>query len=261
MRLLLVTAAVIVALALVVLSQRRMVFPVAAIPPLRPFALDAQTVTVTAADGAKLHALWRAPAGDMPVVVSFHGNGSRPEGAAWRFTNGPWRQNGWGVLAVAYHGYPGSEGSPSETTLLLDGEAAIAYVRSAAPGAPILLHGHSMGSGVAVPMAARHKDVIGLFLDAPFASFTEIVQWHYPWAPAAIVFDRFDSRAVVGQVAAPIFIVHGDRDDVVPLESGRRLADAAPPGTLFHSIPGGDHVDILGVMDSAAEAYFRPTSR
>lgn len=245
---------------LAVVFQRRLVFPVAAIPPLGPVALDAQTVTVTAADGATLHALWHAPAPGMPVVVSFHGNGSRPEGAAWRFTHGVWQAQGWGVLAIAYHGYPGSTGSPSETTLMLDGEAAIAFAKAQAPGAPILLHGHSMGSGVAVPMAARHGEVIGLFLDAPYSSFLDVAQWHYPFVPAFLFFDRFDSAAVIGRVAAPIFIVHGTADSVVPYASGQRLAAAAPAGTRFETIPGGDHVDILGLRDAEAAAFFRPAS-
>ncbi len=99
----------------------------------------------------------------------FHGNGSRPEPHAERFAAEPWRARGWGLLTVAYRGYPGSTGSPSEDGLIRDGLAAANAARAQAPDAPILLHGHSLVAAVASqsPNGCRRS---GFTLEAPFDS-------------------------------------------------------------------------------------------
>jgi fermentation-respiration switch protein FrsA (DUF1100 family) len=91
-----------------------------------------------------------------------------------------------------------------------------------------VIYGESLGSGVAVPLAAQRK-VAGLILEAPFTSIAEVAQYHYSFIPAsALVRDRFDSRARIGNVRAPVLVLHGERDRVVPVRFGRALFDAAP---------------------------------
>ncbi|MBY0254249.1 MAG: alpha/beta hydrolase, partial [Methylobacterium organophilum] len=188
------------------------------------------------------------------VVVSFHGNGSRPEPHAARFAAGPWRAGGWGVLSVAYRGYPGSTGSPSEDGLIRDGLAAVEAARARAPGAPILLHGHSLGAAVAVAVAER-VPAIGLYLEAPFDSMTHTVRLHVPLAPIWLLRDTYRSDLRIRGGTAPVLIVQGRDDTVVPAKLARNLAEAAGPRAQIDVIPG-DHVSILGIRDREAEALF-----
>ena len=160
------------------------------------------------------------------------------------------------MLAIAYRGYPGSTGSPSEGGLIADGEAAVAFVRSRAPGAELLFHGHSLGSGVAVAMAARHASK-GLFLDAPYSSVLAVARYRAPFLPTSLLRDTFRSDLRIPAVAARTVVVHGRTDPVIPDRFGRELAAAARPGnTEFISVPG-DHFSILGEVDDVQEPLFR----
>jgi len=229
--------------------------PVPATAARLPQAVE--TITVATMDGERLRALWLAPDPGAGIVVSFHGNASLPEWHAERFAAGPWRRQGWGVMAPAYRGYPGSTGRPGEAGLIADGLAAVAEARRRAPGAPVLLHGHSLGAAVAVAVAARigAGGVRGLYLEAPFDSMTAMARHHFRFLPAGLLADPWRSDGIIGAVSAPILIVHGDADPVIPEKYGARLARIAKAD--FVALPG-DHVSILGKRDGEAEARFRP---
>lgn len=242
-----------------VLFQRRLIYPGAAWngQPVRIQAAPPGTepVTVATEDGERLFALWRPPHPGCGIVISFHGNGSRPEPHAARFAADPWRAAGWGVLAPAYRGYPGSTGTPSEDGLIRDGLAAVAAAEARSPGAPILLHGHSLGAAVAVAIAGQ-VEAIGLYLEAPFDSLTHAVRLHVPLAPSWLLRDTYRSDRRIQGTSAPVLIVQGTDDPVVPAELARALATAAGPRARFELVPG-DHLSIFGSRDREAEAWFR----
>ncbi|MGY2052824.1 alpha/beta hydrolase [Methylobacterium sp. JK268] len=237
--------------------QRMLIYPGAFFTYHAPRDPPAGTeaIRVATADGETLHALWRAPAPGCGVVVSFHGNASEAEFHAERFAGEPWRSRGWGLLAPTYRGYPGATGRPSEAGLVLDGLAALDEARRRAPDAAILLHGHSLGTAVAVAVAAERPH-LGLYLEAPFDSMVAMAKLHFPYLPALLLRDSWRSDARIAAVSGPILIVHGDADPVIPLAFARRLAEAAPPGARFEAV-AGDHVSLLGTRDGEAEPLFR----
>lgn len=248
------------ALAALALFQRHLIYPRAfgGPPPAADRSLPgASIVSIGTPDDERLFAFWRPPSPGCGVVLSFHGNGSLPEGHAARFIGEPWRSRGWGVLALAYRGYPGSTGSPSEAGLISDGVAALSFVEDRAPGAAILLHGHSLGAAVAIAVAeaGRHR---GLYLEAPFDSLLHLVRVSFPHLPSALLRDTWRSDRRIAANEAPVLIVHGDDDPVIPTKFAKALATAAGPAARFEVLPG-DHVSILGARDVQAESQFRPT--
>ncbi len=232
--------------------QREMVFPrrfVNAAPFQAMVGPQFQRIALTTIDGERLKAYYKPPQVGRPVVVSFHGNGSVPEPLAVRFGSAPWADAGFGVMTFAYRGYPGSTGTPSEEGLLLDAEAAIEYVRAQAPDSKLILHGHSLGTGVAVAMSERYPS-LGLVLEAPFSSLPDVVAATMPFLPGQLMHDTFLSqRRIASAQADRIVIVHGERDTVVPAFLGRRLYSAAPHG-IFMSVEEADHLSLRGMRDS-----------
>ncbi len=207
-------------------------------------ALGVREITLKTVDGLSLLSWYLPPRDSRPVIAYFHGNGGhvgyRAERLRW------FARSGYGVLMTEYRGYGGNPGTPSEAGLVADGVAALDFLggEGIAPDR-LVIYGESLGSGVAVPLAAQ-REVAGLILEAAFTSVAEIAQHHYSFIPAsALLRDRFDSLARIGDVKAPILVLHGERDRVVPLRFGRALFDAAPePKELWLSSAAG-HEDLV----------------
>ncbi len=164
------------------------------------------------------------------------------------------------MLLPDYRGYGGSEGSPSEDGLYLDAEACAAWLAKNAPG-PVVYVGSSVGSGVAVELATR-KAPAGLVLLSPFTSLSDVAQHHYRflWV-RPFVRDRYENLDKLGGLHAPLLVIHGDRDDIVPLAFGRALFEAASEPKTFVEIPGAGHNDLPlvkpGLYWDALDAFLR----
>ncbi len=230
---------------LYVFQRHLLYFPDAARPVLGDLAaLGAREITLKTADGLSLLSWYLPPRDGHPVIAYFHGNGGhigyRAERLRW------FARSGYGVLMAEYRGYGGNPGTPSEWGLVADGAAALDFLgREGIAPNRLVIYGEFLGSGVAVPLAAQ-REVASLILEAPFTSVTEVAQHHYSFMPAAaLVRDRFDSLARIGDVKAPILVLHGERDRVVPLRFGRALFDAAPePKELWLAREAG-HEDLV----------------
>jgi pimeloyl-ACP methyl ester carboxylesterase len=220
-------AAYLLIVALLYVGQRRLLF----LPAQGAEAAAAPAATMTAlsaeaADGVVVRHWLRAAPADRPTAVLFHGNG----GAAGDLL--PWAdaiaRAGYGVVLADYRGYSGNPGAPSEKGLYADARALLgALNRRGVADGDLLLFGWSLGSGVAMQMALEHH-VRALVLLAPFDSVVDVAQEHYPWVPVRmLMWDRFDSRDKVATIDAPLMIVHGDADDVVPVARGMALFAAA----------------------------------
>lgn len=202
---------------------------------------------VRTADGIDLKG-WYAPATSKPYTfVFFHGNGDNLYGDAE--VPDPYIAAGYGFLIAEYRGYSGLPGKPTEAGLYADGRAYLyGLMAQGVKSENIILMGHSLGTGVAVQMAGEFK-VGGLILLAPYLSIPKAAQFHYPYIPALyLVLDRFDSEKKIGKIHAPVLMVNGPLDDVVPPSQGKRLYELANEPKEFHSMPGRGHNDILEVF-------------
>ena len=225
------------------LGQRRLLYFPDRTPPNLPLAgLDGmETAELATDDGLSLLA-WYAPARntDRATLVYFHGNAGHIGHRAGRVR--PYLDAGHGVLLVSWRGYGGNDGSPTEEGLYRDGRAAFAFLdRAGVAPETTVVYGESLGSGVAVQMA-RERRVGGVVLESPYTSIPAVAAHHYWYVPAAwLVRDRFDSLSKIGEIGAPLLVLHGELDRVVPVEFGRELFAAAREPKTWRGFPRAGH--------------------
>ncbi len=228
------------------LAQRALLYrPDDTVPVPREHGVaEMAAVRIPVGDGVEILSWWHPPREPgRPVVVYFHGNAGHIGERAYKARR--MIDAGFGVLLAGYRYNAGAGGAPSEPALLADGQMAIGNVieRGYAIG-QLVLYGESLGSGIAVALAADN-DVGGLILETPYSSIAEVAQAHYWYVPAKwLIRDRYDSRARIGRVRAPILMIHGEADITIPVRFARRLLEAAPVPREAHFLPGGGHTDL-----------------
>jgi hypothetical protein len=163
--------------------------------------------------------------------------------------------DGAGLVVLSYRGYAGSSGQPSEPGLLRDAAAAYAFTSARYAADRIVVWGFSLGTGVAVVLAAEQK--IGkMILEAPYTSTVDIAG-ALPllrFVPVRLLMrDQFRSDQRIARVAAPLLVMHGDRDQVIPIAAGERLFALAHEPKQFVRLAGGGHddLDYFGAIDAA----------
>ena len=193
-------------------------------------------------DGERL-VVWHAlPNGGHPTIVYFQGNALGLEARAERF--GLFHRAGYGVLALGYRGYSGSSGSPSEQGLLTDAATAAAFLKAAGiPPDRLVYYGESLGTGVAVQLASREETrPAAVILEAPYTSAVDVARLHYWYTPVSLLMhDQFRSIEHIAAVNAPLFVLHGDADGIVPVAHGRRIFETAGEPKEMMEVPGGSH--------------------
>jgi fermentation-respiration switch protein FrsA (DUF1100 family) len=217
------------------------------VPPAASVLPGAEDVSFQTADGLRLRG-WFVP----PVV------GARPPGAAVLVCNGNGGDRsmraalaaalsrlGLAVLLFDYRGYGGNPGSPTEAGLAADARAALGYLAGRPEVDPerVVYFGESLGAAVALRLATERPPA-ALVLRSPFASLAEVGQRHYPVLPVSLLLrDRYDSAALAGRLSAPLLVVAGGRDRIVPASHSRRLFAAAPEPKRLVVLDGADHND------------------
>src|SRR5262249_35091426 len=231
-------------LVLMYFAQRAlMYFPdVARTPPTAAGLPQAEEVVLQASDGEKLIAWHVPPRGEKPVVLYFHGNGGALALRAGRFRN--LVGDGTGLVALSYRGFGGSSGSPTEPGLIRDAQAVYQYASGRYDTGRLALWGESLGSGVAVALAATHP-VAALILEAPFTSAADAGAGHYPLLPVRLLIkDPFYSDRRIGDVRAPVLVLHGVHDTIVPIALGEKLFALVPGPKQFVRFPDAGHNDL-----------------
>jgi fermentation-respiration switch protein FrsA (DUF1100 family) len=152
--------------------------------------------------------------------------------------------DGTGLLALCYRGYGGSTGKPNEDGLIRDARAAYDFARARYPAQHIVLFGESLGTAVAVALAAE-REIGALILDAPFTSAADFGAAAYPFAPVRWVMkNSFHSDERIARVSAPLLVLHGERDTIIPIVFGERLFALAREPKRMVRFPDGGHVDL-----------------
>jgi len=236
-----VTVYAAIALAAYLGQRRLMYFP----DPERVAPADAglsgvEERVLATPDGQRLVAWYGRARPGKPTLLYLHGNAG---GLAMRAERiGDFMAEGWGVYMLSWRGYSGSTGSPTEANNVADARLAYAaLVQEGVAARSIVAFGESLGTGVAVRLAAEHT-VAGLILDAPYTSVVELGSAAYPFLPVrALLIDRYETTKYIAKVRVPLLILHGELDSVVPVAMGRELARLANEPKRLVTFPNGGH--------------------
>ena len=242
-------------------QQRRWIFQASHSPAAPPEPL-ARLATVrgmedvwidyrsdTAGRGIRLHALWaNNDDPQAPLLLYLHGARRDVGGSALRIEN--MRELGFSVLAIDYRGFGYStDEEPSEAGVVEDARAAWNWLGRQHPQRRRYLFGHSLGGAIALQLGAQLAEdrvagaPAGVIVEGTFTSIGELLRtFRWGWLPISmLITERFDSLAAVERIEAPLLVVHGSADSLIPSRLGRRLYEHARVPKRFVLVDGGTH--------------------
>ena len=217
--------------------------------------LPLEDIWFQAADGAKLFGWYVEAQADRPVIVWCHGNAGN---IANRLENlRLLLQQELSVFLFDYRGYGKSQKlRPNEEGLYLDAMGAHDYLTRVRMIRPerLIIFGRSLGAAVATDLA-MHKPAAGLILESAFPSIEAVAKFYYGGLPVHwLLGAEFRLIDRVPALSLPKLVIHGDLDEIIPLELGRQVFEAAKPPKAFHLIPGANHNDTYRV---GGASYFQ----
>jgi hypothetical protein len=216
-------------------------------PPPEPYGRHVEDVWLTTLDKVRVNAWYLPNRTSEKVLLWFHGNAENVGYGLERLIF--YSRLEINVLAVDYRGYGKSQGSPDEAGIYLDANAAYDYLIQERYIQPknIVVFGHSLGGAVAIDLASR-RECGGLIVQSSFTSAKDMARriFRIPLLEY-IPKSQFNSLAKIRRVRAPIFIVHGTWDEVVPFSMGQQLFKAAPEPKFFFPVEEAGHNDVVEV--------------
>lgn len=247
-------------LAILWLMRFSLIYP---LDPTHVSPAEAKLPTVTEhalrmPDGVEIM-IWTSPAPPgAPTVLYFCGNAGNLANRAERFRR--FQAWGYGLVAMSYRGAGGSGGTPNEAVITADAElvrARLADLTGGGPSGPVVYYGESLGAAVAVKLS-RTFPPDGLILEAPFTSVPDIAAQALPIFPARLIIDeQWNTRDHIRGLTAPLLIIHGTDDKVVPYAHGQTLFDAATADRKrLLTVEGGTHFNLWSVEVQKAIAAF-----
>ncbi len=227
--------------------QRRFIYRPARRRYRPPDSLHLEGVSetwLTAPDGARLLTWQARPRAGMPTILYLHGNNCNLSNRLERVSR--FVRDGYGLVMPSFRGYGLSSGGPGEQVNVAD--ALLLHDRIVEDGGgrvDIVLYGESLGTGVAVQVAAKRR-LAAVVLEAPFTRLRDLVRYRFPYIPLhAFLKDEYDSLRHIRKITAPLLIVHSLGDDVIPIAFGRWLYDAAPSPKAFLRLRGAGHTGLF----------------
>jgi fermentation-respiration switch protein FrsA (DUF1100 family) len=217
-------------------NQRKFIYFPLKVKPEIPHSLPKMsTILLKTKDGLSIYGWYQPATENKPTLLVFHGNagniGMRVPLASYFI------QKGYGVFLLEYRGYGGNPGYPTEKGLLDDGQTALDFLHT--KGASVVLYGESLGTGIAIQLATQNK-VCAVILQSPYTSFRALMRIHYPWLFIS-PWDNYDSLSYIQKVKAPILILHGTSDFIVPYNQGVTLFKTAQSPKSLITLEGYGH--------------------
>jgi hypothetical protein len=238
--------------------ERQLIYFPARALDMEPAALGLrhEELQLVAEDGVRLHGWFLPVPGARRVVLVCHGNAGNISHRLERALLMQ-RELGVSVLLFDYRGYGRSEGTPDEAGTYADARAAHRWAVDSARVEPrdLLLFGESLGAAVATQLALE-RPAGALVLESAFTSIPDMALAAYPFLPpvGGLIRTRYETLGKLPKLSLPLLVLHGERDEIVPLSQGRRLFEAAGEPKRLFVIPGAGHNDTYA---AGGEAYWR----
>jgi len=227
------------------LARRFLYYPDRLPPDLPPpaWADGAEEVWMECEDGVRIHGLWWKEPEGAPAILFLHGNAQ--EVYSWSLVHRELEPLGCRLLLIDYHGYGKSGGEPHERGLYLDGEAALGWLKEKGISeGEVIVFGKSLGGAVACEIA-RDRRLRALILESTFTSLSSVARKLFPFLPRGVPLgESYASLEKIGKARCPVLVIHGDRDELIPVEEGMELYRAAPEPKELYLVPGAGHNDV-----------------
>ncbi len=221
---LLISAVVIILLSYI--FQRHLIyFPDKHKPRLQDYnATDMCLVKLRTKDNIELSSWYKSAKQNQPTLLFLHGNAGN---IGYRMPLiRKFIKAGFGVFLLEYRGYGGNKGSPTEQGLYEDGQTALTFLyKKGIKPQKIILYGESLGTGIATKLAAENP-IACIILQSPFTSLANLARFHYPWSIIK-PWDKYSSIKRMKQIHAPLLVVHGKKDNIVPFTEGLAIFNEA----------------------------------
>jgi fermentation-respiration switch protein FrsA (DUF1100 family) len=182
-----------------------------------------EEVLLSTKDGCEINGLF-FPDSSKKVILYFHGNAGSLD--SWQAVYQNFQALGYNFFIIDYRGYGKSSGNISENGIYIDAQTAYDFLlKKGFYGNQIILYGRSIGSGVAVNLAANNN-IYALILEAPFTNFESLIAEKYPYLlPKLYLEYEFDNVGKINNIKAPLLIIHGGKDETIPFKFGKELFD------------------------------------
>ena len=175
------------------------------------------------------------------TIIYFHGNAGTLENRIHKLNH--FKNMGVNFLIIAWRGFSGNEGKPTENGLYLDGMSAVNWVLDqGVKEENLILYGESLGTGIATEIA-QNKNFAGVILETPFTSMINAAKEFYPYIPVNLLLkDRYENYKKIKNINIPILIMHGEQDTIVPFKMGKKMYQLANEPKYFYFTKYDDHM-------------------
>lgn len=224
---------------------------------------DLKEIFFPSLDGTKLQAYLvksETRSETSPTILFFHGNAGN---ISFRLPNISQlrKKLNCNVFILSYRGYGKSEGTPSESGIKLDAQAALNYLLSLPDidQDQIVLFGRSLGGAVAADLASKNEGKVkGLIIENTFTSIVDMLDAKFPFLSYFKFLCKIEwaTERIIGNVKSPVLLLAGELDSLVPVSQMERLRDVALKSSVkvtWYSFPEGDHMDTWSQPD-----YYTP---
>ena len=175
------------------------------------------------------------------TILYFHGNAGKLENRIHKLNH--FKDMEVNFLIIAWRGFSGNKGKPSEKGLYIDGNSATKWLKNLGLNEEdIILYGESLGTGIATEKA-QNSNFAGLILETPFTSMVDAAKNVYPYIPVGLLLkDRYENYKKIKNINIPILVMHGEADQIVPFRMGKKIYDIAKQPKYYHFTKYDDHM-------------------
>ena len=178
---------------------------------------------------------------NFKTILYFHGNAGNLENRIYKLNH--FKDLDVNFLIIAWRGFSGNDGKPSENNLYIDGKSAMEWLKkNGVDENNIIIYGESLGTGVATEIA-QNGNFAGLILETPFTSMVEAAKNFYPYIPVGLLLkDKYENQKKIKNINIPILVMHGEADKIVPFWMGKKIFDLANNPKYSYFTKHDDHM-------------------